>query len=291
MLLLKSTFDMSNIDRGVAFTASINPTSIGYSYPNFCLSNPDNTISFCIQPIFGDTSNCRLMVNTTTSIINELGYKVRVGNQSVEKILASGKPSYKIRLDVRGHSLFASVTCYQDNNTIFYKEATIQASTSELVNVSSNWRLSIESASRGSGTGFTMDEFTLSFDEGGKSNLITEYFVIDSKILSEKSVFLREIPTEDISINIAQATMQKAGVDFMVLDRKLSWSGMTIDRPELMKLGIGIRVTYEAKVHTAPRVEKISKRIVCLNYAKNEILKTPWQPEDTGNFELEDGNT
>lgn len=268
MLLLKSTFDMSNTDRGVAFTASINPTSIGYSYPNFCLSNPDNTISFCIQPIFGDTSNCRLMVNTTTSIINELGYKVRVGNQSVEKILASGKPSYKIRLDVRGHSLFASVTCYQDNNTLFYKEATIQASTSELVNVSSNWRLSIESASRGSGTGFTMDEFTISFDEGGKSNLITEYFVIDSKILSEKSVFLREIPTEDISINIAQATMQKAGVDFMVLDRKLSWSGMTIDRPELMKLGIGIRVTYEAKVITTPRIEKISKRVVCLTYAE-----------------------
>lgn len=243
---------------GVIFKASLKAKPVP-SFVSILLENAQHTIVFRWDKKTAE-------IGISIPVISESSYGVsqivRHG-QTHKHIMdiTGGYPSMDVVLSVVGRDI--SATLRENYKTVASIDTTVLDDPS--IDVINGWKVRVQSYPTDTASGFELSKYSIACDESTSGRIITEYFTLSAEDISRKYITLSEPPSRSISLNVAQATTQRRGVDFAVIDRCISWKGYGIDQPRLMKVGIGIRVTYTTGAWGVPWVDRTGKNLVGLS--------------------------
>jgi len=181
-----------------------------------------------------------------------------VQGRSAEIPLGTAK-EISTTLYVKGDTLGARVSAGGNKKQVSFKVR-------DVVNtdIVEGWVIHIASSNPlGYPVSSTISGFYLVGDASPSGQIVTEYITLTATDIQNKYVLLREAPVFGTAVNIAQATSQREGIDFIVIENALIWGGYGLDIPQMQE-GLTIRVSYYTGTFGDEAFMKIGKKVVAL---------------------------
>lgn len=165
----------------------------------------------------------------------------------------------KIKFEVKGDYARAIMN---DGSSTHEVSKTLSSSGSDAERNVAGWKVSVESRPvTGLETNTKIRNLFVTADSSSGGSIVIEHLTLTAEDEANKYVTIGSANVSYVSLNIAQATSQRRGVDFELVEDRIVWEGYGLDLP-IMKEGVDIRVIYYSGAFGSPFFRKVGKRLV-----------------------------
>lgn len=261
MLKMRTNYVLTNMAleypglSGVSMSFKVSTPNV-FSALEICLKNSHHEVCFQIR-------SDRAVVGTKSLILSTQDggatYTVPGYEGRSETLMLGTAKEISATLHVKGDTLGARVTAGGVKKRVSFKVSDVQYS-----DIVEGWAAYVSSSNPlGTPSTTRISSLYLVGDASPSGRIVTEYITLTATDVQNKYVTLVEAPVFGTAVNIAQATSQREGIDFLVVENTLVWGGYGLDIPQVQE-GITMRVSYYTGTFGDEAYMKIGKKVVAL---------------------------